>query len=76
MEKQIRDINAVPALPVPVVPLRTVDGSYRIKGHTRNSYDGNTTHLTNMTIHLTNGQLSGTGSYGTGSNYNSAYSTM
>ncbi len=52
-----------------------MDGSYSVKGHTRNSFDGNTTRLENMSIHLKNGQLSGSGCYGSGSNYNSALST-
>ncbi len=53
-----------------------MDQSYRVKGYTRNSYDGNTTALTNMIIRLKNGQLTGSGCYNSGSNYNSAYSTV
>ncbi|CAF3627652.1 unnamed protein product [Rotaria socialis] len=54
----------------------SIDGTYRVNGHTINSYDGNKTIITSMMLRLTNGRLWASGCYDSGTNYNTEKSVV
>jgi len=54
----------------------SLEGPYRAVGYTKNSADGNTTHLSNLVVYFKEGKVTGNGHYGSGSNYNPAQRTQ
>ncbi|CAF1322464.1 unnamed protein product [Rotaria magnacalcarata] len=56
--------------------MSSIDGTYRVDGHTINSYDGNKTIITSMMLRLANGRLWASGCYDSGTNYNTEKSVV